>query len=224
MRSLSRPVLVLVAVFAMSACGDDDDVASDPPDTVIEDATTPPEDDADDANDSGDTSDTSDTSDTGSDEPEDPGETVVADACSLLDADFLNDTFEGQTGTFGDPYDFREPLQESPSEFCSWKDTATTLTLQITVEDAATAETDDHSGRTYNIDEEPTVEPQDGPGTKAVLLVDTAFVESGGDGFPYGFFFVEGDVAVFVETVGLKIGAEGLRTLADEADARLLAG
>ncbi len=213
-------VLLVLAVGLVAACGGDDDSDAAVPteDTVTEDTGT---------EDTG-------TEDTGTESPpETEGTTddtsdgaapLVADACALLDADFLNETFEGQTGTFGEPFDFQASLQEPPSDFCSWKDVPTGLALQVTVEDAATTETDDHSDRAYNLDVEPTVQPQDGPGEKAVLLIDEAFDDAGGAGLAYGYFFVEGDVAVFVETVGLDIGAEALRTLADEADARLLAG
>ena len=145
-------------------------------------------------------------------------------ACELLDAAFLAETFAGQTGTFGDPYDFRTGSSSPDGLTCTWSDGSTGLSLKLTVEDAASAETDDHSGRAYNIDVEPVVEPQDGPGEKAVLLVDEAFDDLGGDGLAYGYFFVDGDVAVFIETVGLDVGAEGLRTLADEAAARNAAG
>lgn len=217
MRPSSRHlrVLLVLTIGLVAACGGDNDSDAAVPtdDTSTEDTSTQ------------DTSTESppDTGDT-TDDTSDIGPAPVADACALLDADFLNETFAGQTGTFGEPFDFQAPLQESPSEFCSWKDGPTGLALQITVEDAATAETDDHSGRAYNLDVEPTVQPQDGPGEKAVLLIDEAFDDAGGASLAYGYFFVEGDVAVFVETVGLDIGAEALRALADEVDARLLAG
>lgn len=148
---------------------------------------------------------------------------AAGEACALLDDAFLDETFAGQTGTFGEPYDFQPGLPSPDGRLCTWKDGSTGLSLRLGVEDAATSETDDHSGRAYNIDVEPAVEPQDGPGENSVLLVDRAFDDVGGGGFPYGFFFVQDDTAVFVETVGLDIGAEGLRTLADEAAARLAA-
>lgn len=148
----------------------------------------------------------------------------IADACALLDEQFLDQALAGVESTFGGLLDFQDPIQESPTEFCSWSDASAGLSIQLTVEPAATAETDDHSGRGYNIDVEPVVEPQDGPGTKAVLLIDTAFVELGSDGLAYGYFFVEGEVAAFVETVGLDAGGDSLRALADEIDARLLGG
>lgn len=148
----------------------------------------------------------------------------VGDACALLDATFLDAATEGSTTMLGTPFEFAEPLQESPSEFCSWKETNTSLSLQLTLEPAATSAIDDHSGRAYNMDVEPTPVAQDGPGTDAVLLMDKAFDEVGGEGFAYGYFFVAGDVTVFVESVGLDIGEDGLRAVADEAASRLGAG
>lgn len=148
---------------------------------------------------------------------------AVGQSCALLDEMFLNETFDGQTGMFGEPYQFEAGSPSPTGLTCTWDDGSTGLSLRVSLEDAASSETEDHSGRAYNIDVEPDVEPQDGPGEKAVLLVDGAFDDLGGDGFAYGYFFVQGDVAVFVETVGLDIGAEGLRTLADEASARLVA-
>lgn len=208
--SLAVPLVVLVA---LAGCGGDDEGSSPTRDSSSVDDAPPASEDEPPA----DVPETEDSSEPVADAP-------VADACGLLDEAFLDETFADVQGTFGDPLDFNEPLQTSPTAFCSWTDAATGLSLQLTVEPSATAETDDHSGRAYNIDVEPVVEPQEGPGEKAVLLVDNAFADSGSDGLPYGYFFVEGDATVFVETVGLDIGADSLRVLADEADRRLTAG
>lgn len=145
----------------------------------------------------------------------------VGDACAVLDATFLDTVMEGSTTMLGTPFEFAEPLQESPSEFCSWKEMNTGLSLQLTLESTAVSAVDDHSGRAYNIDVEPTAVAQDGPGSDAVLLIDNAFDEVGGEGVAYGYFFVAGDVTVFVETAGLDVGEDGLRALADEAASRL---
>jgi hypothetical protein len=134
------------------------------------------------------------------------------------------DTEDTTDGMFGEPYEFQEPLQQSPTAFCSWKDGPSGQSIELTVEDAATAEVDDHSGRIRDPDFEPDVEPTDGPGTKSVLLFDTEFAGEQFEPYYYGYFFVEGEAAVFIELSGLDIGADALRTLADEADARLLAG
>jgi hypothetical protein len=201
-------VLVLV-VGLLAACGGDDTDAVPVEDTGGTEDTvdeSPP-----------------DTEDT-TDDTTDAGAAPAADACSLLDADFLDDTFEGVDGMFGDPYEFQEPLQQSPTAFCSWKDGPSGQSIELTVEDAATAEVDDHSGRIRDPDFEPDVEPTDGPGTKSVLLFDTEFAGEQFEPYYYGYFFVEGEAAVFIELSGLDIGADALRTLADEADARLLAG
>ena len=57
-----------------------------------------------------------------------------------------------------------------------------------------------------------------------MLLTDPAFAGSSDGDLPYGYFFVAEDVTVFVKSVGLEVGAEKLRAMADEAAARLAAG
>lgn len=216
---LSRTPLRLVAallllVSLLAACGDSSD-EDDATDAVPADTT---------AEDDGGSAPTDDSSDGDATDDEAAGDVeVVADACALLDADFLDDAFEGVEATFGGALDFNEPFESGPSEYCLWP-AGGGLSLGVLVEDASTAETDDHSGRAYNIDEEPVVEPQDGPGTKAVLLKDDAFADVGGSGITYGYFFVQGDVAVFIESTGFDAEPEPLRVLAEEANARLLAG
>ncbi len=161
------------------------------------------------------------------DEPE-PSEDVPAptagDACAVLDPAFLDDLLDGESTVFGTPYEFQEPVTAGPSDFCAWKEGSTSLTLQVTLEPTATSQIDDHSGRAYNLDVEPVPVPQDGPGTSAVLLTDPAFEGSGQGDFAYGYFFVLDDVTVFVESVGLDLGASNLRAMADEAATRLAAG
>lgn len=201
---------MILVLMAIAACGGDDSDGAAPDDTGSDTSVDEP---------------AGDVAEPDTTESPDPGEATFGgtDACSLLDEDFLDDTLDGSTNNFGEPFDFQAPSSPAPSATCSWTDTSG-LSVQLTVEPTAESETQDHSGRAYNIDVEPTVEPQDGPGTDAVLLVDTAFDDLGSDGFPYGYFFVEGDDAVFIETVGLDVGAEALRAFADEADRRLLAG
>lgn len=160
-----------------------------------------------------------------SDEVPDPesseAEPAVGDACALLDPAYLNGLMQGESTLLGTPYEFQEPLTQSPSAFCAWKEGTTGLALQVTLEPAATSEIDDHGGRAYNIDVEPVPVPQDGPGTSAVLLTDPAFEDSADENFAYGYFFVADDVTVFVESVGLDLGEEKLRAMADEAADRL---
>lgn len=158
-----------------------------------------------------------------SEAPEAPAQSAPAgDACMLLDSDYLDATLSGVESTFGGALDFGEPLQTPPSEFCSWRDASGGISIELLLEDVATAETVDHSGRTYNIDVEPVVEPQDGPGELAVLLIDSAFTDLGSDELPYGYFFVEGDLAVYLKVVGVDVGRELLRVLAEEVDERIL--
>ena len=204
----SRAWLALATLLFVAACGGggDDDAATPDGTTVGSDAAP-------------------DTSDSAPDStPDTTGAASPGRACGLLDETFLDDTFADEQGTFGDPYDFGAGVGSPDGLTCTWDDGSTGLSLRLTLEDAASAETDDHSGRAYNIDVEPVVEPQDGPGEKAVLLVDQATSDLGGEGFPYGYFFVEGDDAVFIETVGLDVGADKLRTLADEAAAHIAEG
>ncbi len=125
----------------------------------------------------------------------------------MLDPAFLNELLEGETTLFGTPYEFQEPLTAGPSDFCAWKEGSTSLSLQVTLEPAATSEIDDHSGRAYNIDVDPVPVPQDGPGTSAVLLTDPAFEGSGEGDFAYGYFFVAGRRHGVRESVGLDLGA-----------------
>ena len=155
---------------------------------------------------------------------EDAPAPAAGDACALLDPAFLNDLFEDETTLLGTPYEFQEPVTASPSEFCVWKEASTSLSLQVTLESAATSQIEDHSERAYNLDVEPVPVPQDGPGTSAALLTDPAFEGSGNGTFAYGYFFVADDVTVYVESVGLDLGAPSLRALADEAAARLATG
>lgn len=146
------------------------------------------------------------------------------DACALLDEAFLNDQLAGTQTVFGSDFEFQPPLQTAPTDFCSWQEANTSLPLQLTLESAATSEIYDHSGRAYNLDVEPVPVPQDGPGTAAVLLTDPAFAGAGQEDFAYGYFFLAEEVTVYVESVGLDIGADNLRALADEAATRLDAG
>lgn len=153
---------------------------------------------------------------------DEPQVAVVGNGCALLDDEYLDTTLAGVESTFGGALDFQPHAQAAPSEFCSWKDVTGAMSIQLKLEDAATAAIDDHSGRAYNMDVEPLVEPQDGPGEYAVILVDTAFADVR-EGFAYGYFFVQDGVAVFITTVGLEIGRDMLRVVADEASARLAA-
>lgn len=199
---LVRVSFPAAALVLLAACGGSDDDPSSAPPTDPQPA---------------------DTSTSAAPTEAEPTEAApVADACSLLDEEFLTTELSGVRGSFdGTPLDFQQPLQASPTDYCEWKDATGAFSVRLSVEDAASAETDDHSERAYNIDVEPTVEPQDGPGEKSVILLDTAFEGLGSGPLAYGFFFVEGDAAVFIFGSGLDMGSDVLRTLADEADSRL---
>lgn len=208
MRSVLLGVSTSLALL-LSGCGGGEDGAETAPEPTSSEASQEP-------------------STQGSDEVPDPvpseAEPAAGDACALLDPAYLNDLMEGESTLFGTPYEFAEPLTQGPSAFCAWKETETGLTLQVTLEPAATSEIDDHSERAYNIDVEPVPVPQDGPGTSAALLTDPAFEGSTDESFAYGYFFVADEVTVFVESVGLDLGAEKLRAMADEASDRLATG
>lgn len=154
-------------------------------------------------------------------EPE-PAVDVVGDACALLDDIYLDTTLADVESTFGGSLDFQPHGQTEPNDFCRWRDVTGAMSISVSLEDATITDIDDHSGRAYNIDVDPVVEPQEGPGESAVVLVDTAFADLREDeGFAYGYFFVQDGLAVFVRTTGLEIGRENLRVLADEVSARL---
>ena len=144
------------------------------------------------------------------------GAAVELDTCGLLTDATLesNLSVEGTAVT----------LDRASGTECKW--TAFPGTFSVRVDSAADVEVDDHSDRAYNIDIEPVVERQDGPGEKAVILVDTAF--SDGDpeeGVLYAFFFVLNDQAVTLRSSGVAIGErEAWRVLADEVAANLTAG
>ncbi|MDO5740818.1 MAG: hypothetical protein Q4P07_11810 [Ornithinimicrobium sp.] len=149
---------------------------------------------------------------------------VAGEPCALLDPAYLNDLMQGEKTMLGTPYEFQEPLRRGPRPSCAWEEGSTGLKLRLTLESAATSLIDDHSGRAYNIDVEPVAVPQNGPGTSAVLLTDPAFAAASDDNFAYGYFFVADEVTVFVESVGLDLGAEKLRAMADEAADRIADG
>ncbi|MEO7422692.1 MAG: hypothetical protein ABIU87_09895 [Ornithinibacter sp.] len=149
---------------------------------------------------------------------------VGGDACALLEPAVLDAVMEGEKTMLGTAFEFREGLPAPSGGFCTWKEGNTGLSVQLTLEPTATAEVEDHSGRAYNIDVEPEVEPQDGPGTSAVLLTDPAFKDSTGSTVPYGYFFVLGDQTIYVKSVGLGLDGAQLRALAEEAATALPAG
>ena len=233
--TIARPLLALVCGIGAAACGSasPDSVGAPSPsprtigggtsDTALDEPEVEPIDAAP-AQPDGDGDGDEDEDGDGVGDVTTPGSSTdapVADACAALDDVYLDETLAGVESTFGGPLDFQPSIQESPSAFCSWTDATSGLSLQLTLEPAAAADVDDHGERAYNIDVEPVVEPQDGPGTKAVLLLDDAFADLGGDPFAYGYFFVLDDVTAFIETVGLEIGADNLRVLADEVAAHI---
>ncbi len=143
-------------------------------------------------------------------------EAVQLDACPLLSLD----TLVANSRAYTDP----TLLKTATSRRCTFASGAA-FTFLVEVELAADVDVDNHSGRAYNMDVEPVVEPRDGPGTKAVTLVDTAFVDlTESDGFRYLYFFVLDDLAVTLRSSALEVNDDGWRVLADEVAANIASG
>ena len=114
-------------------------------------------------------------------------------------------------------------LREATTTACTWSGSFTNF--EVTTEPAADVDVDDHSGRGYNLDVEPVVDTQDGPGEKAVLLTDTAFADTEfNDGTPYAYFFVIDGQAVTLRMTALPINDDGWRPMADEVAAAITEG
>lgn len=143
-------------------------------------------------------------------------EAVQLEDCPLLSLETLN----ASTGTYTNP----TSLGEANAQRCTFNN-GPAFSFSVSVEPAAGVDVDNHSGRAYNIDVEPVVEPQSGPGEKAVILIDTAFAETSGDeGTRYLYFFVLDDQAVTLRSSAFKIKDDGWRALADEVAANLASG
>jgi hypothetical protein len=149
-------------------------------------------------------------------EPVARSENVNLDACPLL----CLATLEASSGTYSEP----TTLSSATAQSCSFNNGAA-FNFTVLVENAADVDVDDHSGRAYNIDVEPIVEPHTGPGEKAVILIDTAFVDlTENEGTRYLYFFVLGDQAVTLRSTAFKVRDDGWRALADEVAANLESG
>jgi hypothetical protein len=143
-------------------------------------------------------------------------EAVQLDACPLLSLD----TLVASSRAYPNP----TVLTQATTQGCTFAG-GPGFTLSVEVEAAADVDVDNHSGRAYNFDVEPIVEPQSGPGEKAVTLVDTAFADlSDEDGFRYLSFFVLGDQAVTLRANAFEVNDDGWRVLADEVAANLESG
>ncbi len=138
------------------------------------------------------------------------GASPQVDECSLLDGATIAAAMKNPDEV---------TLDRATSTSCDW--VVFPVGFSVVVEPASEVDVDDHSGRAYNIDVEPVVKPQDGPGEKAVLLVDTVAA----DGFEYAYFFVLDDRAVTIRSTAVPIaGVEAWRTMADEVAANLASG
>jgi hypothetical protein len=140
-------------------------------------------------------------------------EAVQLDACPLLSLDML----VASSRAYSNP----TVLTQATAQRCTFA-SGPAFTFSVEVEPAADVDVDNHRGRAYNFDVEPIVEPQSGPGEKAVTLVDTAFADlSDEDGFRYLSFFVLGDQAVTLRATAFEVNDDGWRVLADEVAANL---
>lgn len=141
-------------------------------------------------------------------------ETIQLDTCPLLSLETL-------TAWSG----FNEPptLGLATTQRCNFSN-GPAFGFSVEVKLAAEVDVNNHSGRAYNIDVEPVVETRSGPGEKAVMLIDTAFVKTGNDPFPYAYFFVLGDKAVTLQSRAFKIKEAGWRPMADEVATNIKSG
>lgn len=97
---------------------------------------------------------------------------------------------------------------------CRWAYNAG-FAIEVTIEDAATARP--VAQRRYNMDIDPVLEPQSGPGKNAVVLNDTAF----GNPLPYAYSFEQDGRLVFMSYTGFKTNTAIMRPAADEIARRM---
>jgi len=141
-------------------------------------------------------------------------ETVQLEVCPLLSLKTLAD-WSG--------FSERPKLELATTDRCEFSKGAA-FGFSIRVESAANVDVNNHSGRAYNMDIEPVVEAQAGPGEKAVMLIDTAFVDNGLEPFRYAYFFVLGDKAITLWSRAFKIKEGGWRSMAEEVAANIQSG
>jgi hypothetical protein len=97
---------------------------------------------------------------------------------------------------------------------CRWSYNAG-FAIEVTIEDILTAKP--VSERGYNIDVATVKEPQDGPGTNALVLNDTAWDKP----IPFAYSFEKDEKLVFIRYTGFKTNPEIMRPAANEVAARM---
>lgn len=110
--------------------------------------------------------------------------------------------------------DFEITRREVSNTACRWSYNAG-FSIDITLEDVTSATP--VSERRLNIDVDPVLVPQDGPGTNAAVLNDTAWDTP----LPYAYSFEEGGKLVFMQYLGFKTNALIMRPAADEIARRM---
>lgn len=110
--------------------------------------------------------------------------------------------------------DFEITRQEVSNTACRWAYNAG-FTIDVSIEDLAGAQP--VSERRLNFDVDPVLVPQDGPGTNAMVLNDTAWDTP----LPYAYSFEQDGKLVFMQYFGFKTDADIMRPAADEIALRM---
>lgn len=110
--------------------------------------------------------------------------------------------------------EFEITRREVSNTQCRWAYNAG-FAIEVTIEDVVSAKP--VSERRYNMDVATVLSSQDGPGTNAVVVNDTAWDKQ----VPFAFSFEQDEKLVFMRYTGFKTNAEIMRPAADEISARM---
>lgn len=111
--------------------------------------------------------------------------------------------------------DFEITRQEVSNTICQWAYNAG-FTITVSVEDLAGARP--VSERQLNTGHDPILVPQDGPGTNATVLNDTAWDTQ----LPFAYSFEQDGKLVFIQYFGFKTDLPLMRPAADEIATRMI--
>lgn len=109
---------------------------------------------------------------------------------------------------------FEITRREVSNTECRWAYNAG-FVINVTIEDVATAKP--VSERRYNIGVDTVIMPQDGPGTSAAIINDTAWDKP----LPFAYSFEKDGKLVFMRYTGFKTGGDIMRPAANEIAARM---
>ena len=109
---------------------------------------------------------------------------------------------------------FEITRQEVSNTNCRWAYNAG-FVIEVTIEDLANAKP--LSERRYNMDVDPVLAPQDGPGVNAAVLNDTAWDKP----VPYAYSFEKDGKLVFMRYTGFKTDSAIMRPAANEIAQRM---